>query len=94
MHSEFKSVSEVIKHADELNKFRTAVEGFDVIGKMEEIFPGISSFVTPKRVDHKTLFIRVENSVMRSELSLNREKMIKKINGFFKKEIITSIRFI
>lgn len=94
MHSEYKSVNEVIKKSKELAKFRKAVEGYDVVGKMDEIFPEISSFITPRKVENQTLFIRVDNSVMRSELSLNRNKMIEKINKYFDKEIIKNIRFI
>lgn len=94
MHSEYKSVDEVIKESAEFQKFRTAVEGFEVLEKMEEIFPEISSFFTAKKVENKVLFIRVENSVMRSELYLNKAKMIEKINKYFKKNLVKDIRFI
>ena len=94
MHNEYKSVNEVINESAELKKFRTAVEGFEVLGKMNEIFPEISSFVTAKKIENSTLFIRVENSVMRSELYLNKAKMIEKINKYFKKKLVKDIRFI
>ncbi len=94
MLNDIKSVNDIIKNAKEFDKFRYAVESFDVLEKMEEIFPEIKAFVIPKKVEGKTLFIRVTNSVMRSELSINRNKMIEKINKFFKKEVITNIKFI
>ncbi|RMD50685.1 MAG: DUF721 domain-containing protein [Ignavibacteria bacterium] len=94
MHNEIKSVKDVLSNSDEFSKFRTAVEGFDVLENIYKIFPELKSFIVPKKIEKKTLFIRVNNSVMRSELTINRDKMKNKINKFFNKEIVKEIRFI
>lgn len=94
MLSDYKTVKEIINDSDEFKKFRTAVEGYEVLAKIPEIFPELNAFLNAKKVEGKTLFIRVNNSVMRSELSLNRNKIIDKINKHFNKKIIENIRFI
>lgn len=65
----------------------------DVIVEFGNIFPTLTQVAQPKYVRDSVLTISVENSVWRNELNLQRKIMIEKINKYFNKKIIKSIRF-
>ncbi len=65
----------------------------DVIEEFDKIFPNLIQVAKPKYVQNSILTIIVENSVWRNELNLQRKIMIEKINKYFNKKIIKSIRF-
>ena len=46
------------------------------------------------KVDKKTLFLKVENSVWRSELKFSESIIVEKINKFFNEERIKFIKFL
>ncbi len=50
--------------------------------------------IEPASVNKKVLLLKVESSVLRSELRLNESVMIGKINKYFNEERVKSIRFI
>ena len=58
-----------------------------------EIFPDLVKVAKALKVDKKTLFLKVENSVWRSELKFSESVIIEKINTFFKEERIKYIKF-
>ncbi|MFH1197954.1 MAG: DUF721 domain-containing protein [bacterium] len=91
--SSFKSFADVFSHEREFEKMRHAIEEYDVVEKFKEIFPDLKSVAKPVKAEKATLFLRVENSVWRSELNIRRSLMIEKINKFFSKKIITAIKF-
>ena len=45
-------------------------------------------------MEKKVLFLRVENSVWRSELKFRQKLIIERINNHLKEDIIKSIKFI
>ena len=94
MPSKFKSLSDVINKEAEFDKVRKKAKEYEIVEKFNEIFPELKKIVEAKRVDKGILFLRVENSVWRSELNFKQELMIKKINKFFKEEVINKIKFI
>ena len=89
-----KILSEIINNTKSFEKLRNSVDGYRVVDKFYDVFPELKKVAEAKRFDGRTLFIRVENSVWRSELNINKETMIKKINKYINKEIIKNIKFI
>lgn len=94
MHSEFKSISEIIKKEKAFDALRETAKEADVVERFNELFPDLSKVAKAVKVKQKTLFLRVENSVWRSELNYKQQLMIKKINDLIGENVVTSIRFI
>ncbi len=92
--SKIKSVGEVLGEAKEFEKIRTTVRNYSVVKDFKKIFPEFKKVVKPKKVQSKTLFLRVEDSVWRNELNINKRKIVEKINEHYGQEIINNIRFI
>lgn len=89
----FASIDEILKQK-EFEKINTVIEENEAVEKFAEIFPDLKKIAKAKKINNKTLFLRVENAVWRSELNLNKNAIIKKINERFGKEIVKTIRFI
>ncbi len=49
--------------------------------------------VTPKKVEKKVLYMKVENAAWRNELKFKEELIIRKVNKFFNDERIKWIKF-
>ena len=94
MYDDFKDLNEIINKNKEFEKFRSAIEKQDVINRFYEIFPDLKTVVVPVKVERKILFLRVENSVWRSELNFRKNLIIEKINLFFKGDLVKGIKFI
>ncbi len=92
--SKIKSVGEILGEAKEFEKIRTTVQNVAVVKEFSKIFPEFKKVAKPKKVHGSTLLLRVQDSVWRNELYINRDKMIKKINDYFGREIIKKIRFV
>ncbi len=93
MHK-FVSIKEAFNTYSELAKTREAVKEIEVTEKFFLVFPEMEKVIIPASVNRKVLLLRVESSVLRSELRLNESLMINKINKYFNEERIKSIRFI
>lgn len=94
MRQRIKSVYDVINEDKEFKNFRNAAKNFDVIERFGEIFPDLEKVTKAVKVEKKTLYLHVENSVWRSELNLRQKLLIEKVNAFYKEEIIKSVKFI
>ncbi len=92
--SKFKSISDIISNEKPFEQFNTSVNGYMVVDKFLEIFPELKKVAKAKKYDKGILFVHAENSVWRSELNLHKQSMIKKINSYFKKEVIKNVKFI
>lgn len=90
----YKSIWEILKTEKSFQQFKTSVDGYRVVDEFTKIFPELHKVAKAKKYDSGILFIHTENSVWRSELNLNKQIMIKKINAYFEKEIIHNIKFI
>ncbi len=91
--SSFKTIDEILKQK-EFERISEIMRESEVVEKFPEIFPDFKKIAKAKKIDNKTLFLRVENSVWRSELNLHRNAIIKKINERFGEEVVKAIRFI
>ena len=94
MHNGFKNINEIISGEKDFDKFRNAISELEVIEKFFEIFPEFKKVIDPVKVSKSVLFLRVDNSVWRSEINFRKELLIKKINNHFKKDLVKSIKFI
>ena len=93
MPNGFKSIKEIFNTEPGLKKIRNVVDENDVINDFEKIFPEFIKVVKAKKVDKKTITLRVENAAWRNELKFKEKEIIEKINSFYKEERIKEIRF-
>ncbi len=92
--NDYKSISEILNKEETFKQFKTSVDGYRVVDEFINVFPELTKVAKAKKFDNGILFIHAENSVWRSELNLNKQKMISKINRHFDKEVIKNIKFI
>lgn len=90
----FKSLTDIIEKENEFEKLRDTLKNYNVVDEFEMIFPELSKIAKAVRTDKKTLFLKVENSVWKSELNFQKNLLIEKINNHFKEQIIKSIKFL
>jgi hypothetical protein len=93
MHNKFVSLKEALNTHPELSHVRNIVKQAEVVENFFSVFPEMEKVVTPVRVNRKVLMLKVESSVLRSELKFNETLMIEKINKYFNEERVRSIRF-
>lgn len=93
MPDNFKSIADIFKEDPGLASVRKIIRQSDVVLEFFNIFPEIKKVVTPLKVEKKILILKVENSILRSELKFKETLMVEKINKYFNEEIIKGIRF-
>lgn len=93
MPNEFKSIKEIFSTEPGLKKIKNVVEENDVINDFEKIFPEFKKVVRAKKVDKKTITLRVDNAAWRNELKFKEKEIIEKINSFYNEERIKEIKF-
>lgn len=94
MHKGFISLGEAIEKEPSLGKIRNSIKDYDVVTNFYEIFKDFEKIAVPVKVKNKILFLRVENSVWRSELKFKEQNIIEKINKYLKEERIKKIKFV
>lgn len=94
MPKDFKSVSDILNSDSAFSNFRKVAKENDVLEEYYNIFPDLKKVSEPVKVNKGILFLRVENSVWKSELNLRRNVIMERINKHFNSEIINSIRFL
>ena len=94
MSHKLKSISDIIKNDEAFEKIRTTAGEFDIVDQFKDIFPELGKIATAKKFDKGKLFLRVENSVWRSELNFKQSMLIQKINRHFDKDIVKAIKFL
>lgn len=92
--SSFKSVADVLGKEEEFSNLRETVKNYDAADKFEIIFPELKQIAQAIKVEKKILFLKVENSVWKSELNLKKNLIAEKINKFFGEEVIKTIKFL
>lgn len=94
MPDNFKSLKEVFEKEPRLKTLRNIINANSVVADFNIIFPEFKKMVIPVKVEKKSLFLSVENSVWRNELKFKEKEIIEKINNHFKTEIIKWLKFI
>jgi len=90
----FVKLSDIINTKSEFEGLSKRIKETEVLDGFIEIFPNLGKVAKVMKVDKKTLFLKVENSVWRSELKFSESVIIEKINKFFKEERIKFIKFL
>jgi hypothetical protein len=93
MNDSFHSLSQIIAEDSKFKRVRELIWNDEIMSKFFLIFPDLKNHVQPDKVAKSTLYVKVENSVMRSELKFHDAEMIAKINAFFNEERIKKVRF-
>lgn len=89
----FKSLKDVFITNPDLGSIRKIVKSSDVVLDFYKIFPDIEKVVVPLSVDKMFLKLRVENSVLRSELKFKEKEIVDKINMYYNEERVKGIKF-
>lgn len=94
MSSKIKTVGEIFKLDKAFEKVRqTALEN-DIVQNFSQIFPDLKMVVEAQKIVRGSLYLKVENSVWKSELNLRKHLIIERVNGSFGKDIIKRIKFV
>lgn len=94
MLDSFRSVKDIILNEPGLSGLKSDIINSETILEFAKIFPELEPIVKPIKIENKTLFLKVENSVWRSELNLQSKSLIEKLNSHFKEDRIKAIRFL
>jgi Dna[CI] antecedent, DciA len=94
MPNGFISLADAIEKEPSLNSLKKSIKDFDVIAKFYEIFNDLEKIAEPVKIQNKTLFLRVENSVWRSEIKFKEQAIVAKINNYLKSSVINKIKFV
>lgn len=92
--SGFKSITDIISKEKDFEKLRDTIKNYDVVDEFAKIFPELSQIARAVKTEKQTLFLKVDNSVWKSELNFQKSLLIEKINKYFNEQIIKSIKFL
>lgn len=92
--SSFRTIDDVLNSENEFSNLRESLKNYNIVEEFEKIFPELKLIAQAVKVEKQILFLRVENSVWKSELNFNKNLITEKINNFFKQQVIKSIRFL
>jgi len=94
MDKGFVKLSDIINTRPEFDGLNKRIKDNEVLDGFIKIFPDLGKVAKTVKVDKKTLFLKVENSVWRSELKFSESIIVEKINKFFNEERIKFIKFL
>lgn len=89
-----KSISDVIKNDKYLENLRNFVRQSDIVLEFQDIFPDLKTIAKAVKVEKSVLYLKVSNSVWRSELKFRQKILIDKINERFNEQLIKSVKFL
>lgn len=92
--SSFRTITEVLDKEKEFEKLRESLKNYNVVDEFEKIFPELKQIATAVKLEKQVLFLRVENSVWKSELNFQKTLLIEKINTHFNEVVIKSLKFL
>lgn len=92
--SSFRSITEVIEKEKEFEKLRESLNNYNVVDEFEKIFPELKIIAKAVKLEKQILFLKVENSVWKSELNFQKTILIEKVNKYFNETVIKSIKFL
>ncbi|MEW6701351.1 MAG: DUF721 domain-containing protein [Bacteroidota bacterium] len=92
--SSFRTIGDVLNNESEFTSLREQLKNYDIVEEFGKIFPDLSPIAKAVKVDKQALFLRVENSVWKSELNLLKNLIVEKINKHFNRQVIKTIRFL
>jgi len=90
----FKTIEEILNGEIEFSGLRETVKNYEIVDKFEIIFPELNLIAKALKIEKQVLFLRVENSVWKSELNFRKNLVVDKINKHFNEKVIKTIKFI
>lgn len=90
----FRTIDDVLSQEKDFANLRTSIKNYRVVDEFENIFPDLKPIAQAVKVEKQILFLRVENSVWKSELNLKKNLIAEKINKHFKEPLIKTIKFL
>jgi hypothetical protein len=94
MPDNFRSISDVLHKEKEFSRIVAKAKEEEIVTKFKEIFPELNKIAKAIKFNRKVLYLRVENSVWRSELNLKQSAIISKIEKQFNNTVVDRIKFI
>ena len=94
MHKGFISLGEAFEKEPSLTKLKNSIKDYDIVTNFYEIFKDFEKIAVPVKVKNSVLYLKVENSVWRSELKIKEQNIIEKINQYLKEERIKKLKFV
>lgn len=91
-HNEHISIAEALKEFVETNKLETGLNKVNVAEAWAKLMGnGVNNYTTAVKLERDTLYIQLNSSALREELSYGKEKIIKLLNDELGKEIIKKL---
>ena len=90
----FISLGEAFEKEPSLTKIKNSIKDYDVVTNFYAIFKDFEKIAVPVKVKNSVLYLKVENSVWRSELKIKEQNIIEKINQYLKEERIKKLKFV
>lgn len=90
----FRSINEVLYKEKEFEKLRVSLRNYNIADEFEKIFPDLKIIAKAIKVEKEVLFLKVENSVWKSELNFQKALIMEKVNKYFNEVVIKSIKFL
>jgi len=94
MPNNFRSISDVLFKEKDFNKIVIKAKEEEIVEKFGEIFPELKVIAKAVKFNKNVLYLKVENSVWRSELNLKQTAIINKIKNNINNITIDRIKFI
>jgi hypothetical protein len=92
--SSFRTIDEVLNTESEFSYLKESLKNYMIADEFEKIFPELKPIAQAVKVERQVLFLRVENSVWKSELNFNKNLIVEKINKHFNQQVIKTIKFL
>lgn len=92
--SKFRSLTEIIETEKDFENLNKSLKDYNVVNEFENIFPDLKPIAKAIKLEKQILFLKVENSVWKSELNFQKTALINKVNNYFKESVIKSIKFL
>ncbi len=91
---EVQSVKDLILQAMREQGLETPLNQKRLVEAWPEVAgPVIARYTLNTYIYNQTLFVRLSNPALRSDLSMMRQELVKKLNDYVGEQIITDVRF-
>ncbi|UKM65042.1 DUF721 domain-containing protein [Flavobacteriaceae bacterium GSB9] len=91
-NNEHIKISDALKEFIETNKLEKGLDKVNVAGAWAKLMGnGVNNYTTSVNLERETLYIQLNSSVLREELSYGKQKIITMLNDELGKEIIKKL---
>jgi predicted nucleic acid-binding Zn ribbon protein len=91
---EVQSVKDIILRTMREQGLETPLQQKRLVEAWPEVAgPVIARYTLNTYIYNQTLFVRLSNPALRSDLSMMRQELVKKLNDYVGEQIITDVRF-